>query len=304
MYVMVTGCRGFLGHHLVPYLLQRGHQVLGLDAETYAAIHPAQSHRRFRYQLGDICDLTNLPAVDAIINCAAETHVDNSLLDASRFLHSNIIGVHRLLELVRGKRQYEMPLFLQVSTDEVLGESPGRERFDESAPPRPRNPYAASKLAAEALVTCWGISYHCPTRILRPSNFYGLGQYPEKLIPKAIRLASQDRPIPIHGDGSASRHWLDIRDACTAVETVLLHGTNGEIYHAGGNTEAMIGAVAGFIVSRIGSGGIEYIPARQGLDQRYCLNDDKLRALGWTPKGDFWADLAYQVEVEKGLLTW
>lgn len=312
MYLLVTGCRGFFGHHLTGYLLQKGYQVLGVDAETYAAIHPVPSHKHFRYVKADIAELEHLPDVDAIVNLAAETHVDNSLMDAGRFLHSNIIGVHRLLELVRGKRQYQMPLFLQVSTDEVLGPSLFPRHV--SDPMRPGNPYSASKAAAEHLIESYHNTYQVPFLMLRPTNLYGDGQYPEKLIPKAIRSIAREQPMPIHGDGSAKRSWLSVQDACNAVEIVLTRGKAGHTYHAGGNTVATvkdvvraIGAAMGIdpLTYAVGKDPVaEYEYQRPGMDISYSLDDSGTRALGWEPTGNFFRDLPHLVALQRTRMTW
>ena len=312
--VMVTGCLGFLGSHLVELLVQHGHRVYGVDAETYAAnIDLLDTWSGFsdifQYQKADICDLTHLPDVDAIIHCAAETHVDNSLVDATTFTRTNILGTHRLLELCRGRRQYQMPLFLHISTDEVYGPVEIGETT-EDAPLRPSSPYAASKAAADLIVQCYGHSFGVPYRIVRPSNLYGLRQYPEKLIPKAVRYLGLGRPIPIHEGGNARRSWLAVEDCAMAILAILDRGTNGATYNVSGDTEASVKEVATAIVHAFHGPAVnapDYLDfgyTRLGLDSRYHVADTKLRALSWTPQGNLWADLPALVARERATFRW
>lgn len=304
-YVAVTGCRGFLGHHLVRHLTQRGDYVLGIDSETYAGIHPLHPDLNFQYVKADIAELKHLPDVDAIINCAAETHVDNSLASSRPFLHANVLGVWNLLELVRAKQAFRMPTFVQVSTDEVLGSIP-EGAASPDRPLAPANPYAASKAAAEVLVQGWGRTHTMPWQIVRMTNLYGTGQYPEKLIPKTVRSFRLGRNMPIHGDGSAVRHWLSVRDACTGLLTILDRAPEGHIYHLGGNTEASVRDVT-LAISHLMADGptpVQFGFNRQSLDARYCLDDSLTRALGWTAAGDFWNDLSELVRVERQAWRW
>lgn len=311
---VVTGCLGFLGRALTKYLLDGGDCVYGIDAETYAARPIVWGTEgwfptdRFKYVKADIAALDWLPDADIVVNCAAETHVDNSIGDASKFLHSNILGTHRLLELVRAKRNYRMPLLVQVSTDEVYGPVPEGtvEPWERTAP---ANPYAASKAAADALVQAWGWTHGVPYRILRMTNLYGPGQYPEKLIPKAVRYLSHGKRVPIHGKGEASRSWLHLPDACRAVWHVATQGRDSTIYHAGGNTEATVWAVVSRLVDlvRPGENPVTWVETgleRPGLDERYALDDQVLRHLGWRPTGDLWRDLPAIVAMEQATIRW
>lgn len=306
-YLAVTGCRGFLGHHLVHHLLEHGHYVYGIDAETYAGTAPLpEGHSRFIYRRADVVLLAALPDVDGIIHCAAETHVDNSLGDSHAFLYSNVFGTWRLLELARGKGAFRIPTFLHISTDEVLG--PVRSGLAQPGDPlRPANPYAASKAAAEVLVQAWGRTHGVPWRIVRPTNLYGSGQYPEKLIPKTIRSLTLGRRMPIHGDGSARRCWLDVRDACEGIRLVWEKGQDGTIYQMAGNTEASVWEVASAIAVQMGQNPTQALErgfTRVALDERYGLDDSTMRELGWTPQGDFWRDLPGLVDLEKQGFRW
>lgn len=304
-YLAVTGCRGFLGHHLVRHLVAHGHYVYGIDAETYAGTHPVEVGSHTHYRRVDVVTLDTLPDVDGVIHCAAETHVDNSLGDSHAFLYSNVLGTWRILELLRGKGAFRIPTLIHISTDEVLGSlATGVGRPDD--PLRPANPYAASKAAAEVLVQAWGRTHDLPYRIVRPTNLYGTGQYPEKLIPKTVRSLALGRRMPIHGDGSATRCWLDVQDACEGIRLIWERGQNGQIYQMAGNTEASVWDVASGIARLMGKGEEALEPGfvRVALDQRYGLDDSQTRALGWAPTGNFWRDLPALVEVEKGQFRW
>jgi len=312
--VAVTGCLGFLGSHVVELLVQHGYRVYGIDAETYAANTDLLDSWTgfsdiFKYQKADICELDHLTDVDAVIHLAAETHVDNSLVDATKFTRTNILGTHRLLELCRGRRQYQIPLFLHVSTDEVYG-SVEVGCTEEDAPLRPSSPYAASKAAADLLVQCYGHSFGVPYRIVRPSNLYGLRQYPEKLIPKAVRHLGLGRPIPIHEGGNARRSWLHVEDCAEAILSVLQYGGNGETYNVGGNTEASVKEIASAVVKAFhgpDANPADYLDlgyTRLGLDSRYHVGDAKLRALKWAPHGNLWDDLPDLVARERKSFRW
>lgn len=311
--VAVTGCLGFIGSHVVETCIEHGYRVYGIDAETYAAnLDLLETWRGFadifKYHKADICTLDHLPDVDAVINLAAETHVDNSLQDAERFVRSNFLGVNHLLDLVRGKRAYQLPLFLQVSTDEVYG-SVASGRSTETTPLAPSSPYAASKAASDLLVQAYGHSFGIPFRIVRPSNCYGLRQHPEKLIPKAVRHLALGRPIPIHEGGNAVRNWLDVRDCARAICMVLDQGGDRQVYNIGGNTEMSVRGVVTRVVEAFHgpSASAPYLDfgyTRLGLDMRYCVDDTKLRALGWEPQGDLVRDLPELVARERHVFRW
>jgi len=308
--VAVSGCLGFIGTHLVEALCQHGYRVYGFDAETYAANLDWLESKRgfsdiFKYQQADICTLDRLPDVDAIIHLAAETHVDNSLLDAERFVRTNFLGTAHLLELVRGKRAYQIPTFIQVSTDEVYG-SIATGSSTETAPLKPSSPYAASKAAADHLVQAYGHSFAVPHRIVRPSNCYGARQHPEKLIPKAIRHCGLGRPIPIHEGGNATRCWLKVEDCAQAILTVLDKGQDGEVYNIGGNTEMSVRGVATLVLESFGEtkAQLDYGYTRLGLDTRYHVDDTKLRSLGWSPQGNLAEDIPQLVAAERATFRW
>lgn len=301
---MVTGCYGFLGKHLTAALLRDGDSVYGIDAETYAADPNARyvfdvQPGKFSYRRADIVDLDRLPDADILIHTAAETHVDNSLTDAERFIRSNVLGTQRLLDLVRAKPERRRPRFVHISTDEVFGPSHFPKHIDDRL--APANPYSASKAAAEHLVTAYASTFRLPTVIVRPTNLYGTGQYPEKLIPKAGRLIRRGTSVPIHGDGTASRSWLSVTDAAMGVRIVSTAGRDGGVYHMGGNTSATVKNVVAAIgytlgvdptLRFVGPDSIaEYEYQRPGMDIAYALDDSQTRALGWNPVGNLWKDL-------------
>src|SRR5574338_220712 len=247
MIFLVTGCLGFIGRHFVDLALANGHYVIGVDAETYASdtslikwwstTQPA----KFKYIKADICELDHISDVDAIVNFAAETHVDNSIMDSTKFVKTNFLGVQRLLELVRSKRNYEMPRFIQISTDEVYGDigfmdSPSME----TDPLKPSSPYSASKAAADLLIQSYARTYKINYNIIRPSNCYGPHQYPEKLIPKTIRHLALNKPIPVHGEGDQIRSWLHVEDAADAILHIIDKGLNGSIYNISGESYTVL----------------------------------------------------------------
>ena len=306
--VAVSGCLGFLGTHLIEALCQHGYYVYGYDVETYAANLDWLDTRRgfsdiFKYQKADICTLAHLPDVDAVINLAAETHVDNSTMDATAFVRTNYTGVHHLLELVRGKRNYEMPRFVHISTDEVYGDV-AKGETDETAPLHPSSPYAASKAAADLLIQAYARTHGIQYQIIRPSNLYGKRQYPEKLIPKAVRYFKLGKKMPVHKGGCAYRSWLSVEDCAQAIIAVLESGETNAIYNVSGNIEASVGDIVATISQLLGSGELDYRFERSGLDERYHVSDAKLRGLGWVPKGNFWRDLPSLVESEKKGFRW
>lgn len=321
-YVALTGCAGFIGRVVLRKLLERGDYVYGIDALTYAAdpaaveVERARFPRHFTFVGRDIRDLGRWPDVDAVIHCAAETHVDNSLTEAVRFVETNVDGTVHLLEMTRAKAQHGMPHFIHVSTDEVYGPILNGSATEES-PLRPSSPYASSKAAADLQVQAWAKTYGLPAAIVRPTNCYGEGQYPEKLIPKAVRSLVLGRPIPIHGDGSQTRCWLwteDLADALLLILDKRLEGT----YNVGGNTEASVSEVVPRVAEAVleaavadgGDGGVRADGGRKWSaqtgftrpagDVRYAVDDSRIRLAGWVPKGDFWRDLPGLVQAERG----
>ena len=288
MNFIITGGRGFIGSHFVELCLEHGHSVIDFDFMGYCANKylPFDSHKNYKHINADISKLKHLPSCDAIVNFAAETHVDNSINDTSPFVHSNIIGVHNLLEIIRGKNAYERPLFVQISTDEVYGDRSDGE-FTESDVLKPSNPYSATKVAAEALTLSYNRTYGIDFLITRSSNNYGERQYEEKLIPKTIKCVIDGKKIPLHGDGSYVRDWIYVKDNAEAILTLIESGKKNDIYNVGsGNRIKNIDVVTEIIgwYNADPASSIQFVPNRWGQDLRYALNTDKINSIGWKPK--------------------
>jgi dTDP-glucose 4,6-dehydratase len=313
---LVTGGAGFIGSCFVRRLLARGDgpRVTVLDKLTYAGnlanLDPVRAQpdqaARFRFVHGDIADPDVVgPLVaeaDAVVNFAAESHVDRSILDPEAFLRTGVIGVHVLLEAVRREtdrartgervdatgRVLGPPRLLQVSTDEVYG-SVEEGRSVEGDPMAPRSPYAAAKAAGELLARSYHVTYGLDVVVTRGSNTYGPYQHPEKLIPLFVTEAIEDRPLPMYGDGRQVRDWLHVEDHAAAVDHVLRHGAAGEAYNVPGDTERTNRDVVARLLARLGKPWslVRSVPDRPGHDRRYAMDGSKLEALGWTPLVDF-----------------
>lgn len=298
--VYVTGCLGFIGYHVTRACLERGWHVIGVDKGTYCAnlnfLSGLKTFDNFKFIQSDINDLERLVDCDYVINTAAETHVDNSIVSSKVFLESNINGVHHLLELIRQKSLFTMPVMLHFSTDEVYGDIVQGAHVETDLL-KPSNPYSATKAAADHLVTSYGRTYNIPYIILRPTNNYGIGQYVEKLIPKSIKYLSLGRSIDIHQKGTPRRTWLHVSDTAAAVMAVIDAGVRNEIYNISGNLECANIEVVSKIINLIKgpTANIEsYLEhmSRPGQDVRYAINDTKLQALGWSARAEFDNELA------------
>lgn len=302
--LLVTGGAGFIGSNYVRYVLDKypDYRVIVLDKLTYAGnldnLLPVAQDARYRFVQGDICDaplVESLVAeVDAVVNFAAETHVDRSLLDPGGFIHTDVYGVYVLLEAIR--KQKREVRFLQVSTDEVYGSvEVGSSREDD--PLRPRSPYSASKVGGEMMANAYFETYHLPIVITRGSNTYGPYQYPEKVIPLFITNALADKPLPLYGDGLNVRDWLYVLDHCSGIDTVLHKGEPGQAYNVGGGNERTNIFVTERILELLGKPRslIKFVTDRPGHDRRYSLNCAKIHALGWEPKHPFEEGLAETV---------
>lgn len=304
--VYVTGCLGFIGVHVTRQCLARGWHVIGVDKGTYASnfdfLNEFQKYDTFKFEHKDINDLDRLYDCDYIINTAAETHVDNSIMSSEVFLHSNINGVYRLLELIRQQPVQKQPTLLHFSTDEVYGDIDSGAHTETDLL-KPSNPYSASKAAADMLILAWARTYGIQYVIVRPTNNYGIGQYVEKLIPKSIKYLKIGRKIDLHDRGEPRRTWLHVEDTARAVMTVIDHGKVNEIYNISGNAEMPNKEVIKKILQHYPGGGAEdcwedYITGsyRQGQDVRYAIDDSKLKALGWQPTADFDQELQKVME--------
>lgn len=307
---LVTGGAGFIGRELCHQLYERGHHMVVVDKETYAArfdlLHPYRD--RLRLVERDIRDLDFLFGADVIFHLAAESHVDNSINDGAKFVETNIGGTYRLLELIRGQRPHDRPTLIHVSTDEVYGDledtAPDSTEYD---PLYPSSPYSASKAAADMLVMAWQRTYDLQAIIVRPSNCYGLGQYPEKLIPKTIRSWQLGRRMTVHGDGTQTRSWLSVEDCARALLVVWERGENGTTYNVPGNAEVSVRSVI-HKIQQICQSDIHWINGdtavfgceRPGGDRRYRVDGSRLESLGWQARGDFLRDLEGIVRTELG----
>jgi dTDP-glucose 4,6-dehydratase len=317
--LLVTGGAGFIGSAFVRAILGRHDdtRITVLDKLTYAGnrgnlaaveADPDQA-RRFRFVVGDIADPAMVgPLVDgadAVVNFAAESHVDRSILDPEAFLRTGVIGVHVLLEAVR--RQDRPVRFLQVSTDEVYGSlEPDDPHWTESSPIAPRSPYSAAKAAGEQLVRSYVVTFELDALITRGSNTYGPYQHPEKLIPLFISNAMDDEQLPMYGDGMQRRDWLFVDDHAGAVEYVLHHGASGEAYNVPGAAELPNRDVIAALLDRLGKPWslVRSVADRPGHDRRYAMDGSKLNALGWRNHVEFADGIATTVDWFRANEAW
>lgn len=312
--IYVTGCLGFIGYHVAKKCLDEGHYVMGVDKETYASdignLDLLLKYNKFKYTKCDINDLDRIFDCDYFINVAAETHVDNSIENSDAFLKSNVNGVHRLLELIKIKPKSKRPIFLHFSTDEVYGDI-DEGSHSEKDMLKPSNPYSASKAAADMLILAWARTYDIPYVILRPTNNYGIGQYVEKFIPKAVKHLTVSRPILLHDKGTPKRTWLHVSDTANAVMVIIKSKVINNIYNISGNYETTNIIVAKKILKEFFKKedyDLESViydnEVRPGQDVRYSIDDSKLKKLGWTPKAQFDQELAKIVEYYKHNFIW
>jgi len=303
MRILVTGGAGFIGSNFVRYLLeQTDDSVTTLDALTYAGdranLDGVRSHPDHEFVEGDIRDqalVSELVAdADAVVNFAAESHVDRSIEGAEPFVSTNVQGTQTLLDAAR---RSDLDRFVQVSTDEVYGETDDGA-FTEESPLEPRNPYAATKAGADLLARSYHTTYDLPVLVTRSSNNFGPRQHPEKLIPKFISRAANGDSLPVYGDGTNVREWIYVIDNCRAVDRVLRDGETGGVYNIGSGCELQNIEVTERIIDAVGASRdqIEFVEDRPGHDQRYALDASKVRALGWEPEWSFERGLERTVE--------
>jgi len=298
LHLLITGGAGFIGSNFIRHILTHypEYKVTNLDKLTYAGnlenLAGLDREPRYRFIQGDICDPdlvgeTLSAGAAAVVNFAAESHVDRSILEAAEFVRTNIQGTQNLLAQ---SRKHRILRFLQVSTDEVYGSLEAEGEFTETSPLAPNSPYAASKASADLLVRSYHQTYGFPALITRCSNNYGPYQFPEKLIPLLITNAFAGLPLPIYGDGLYVRDWIHVMDHCAALDRVLHHGKSGEVYNIGARQEMQNLEVARLILKYVSKPEslLQFVNDRPGHDRRYAIDPSKIkRELGWKPKISF-----------------
>lgn len=293
--ILVTGGAGFIGSNFVRYMINKypHYRILVLDALTYAGnrenLADLERNPRFFFYHGNICDkevVDNLVSnVDAIVNFAAETHVDRSIHEAESFVKTDVLGTMTLLEAAK---KYKIERYLQISTDEVYG-SIDEGSFTENHPLMPNSPYSSSKAGGDMMVRAYYVTYGTPTLITRASNNYGPYQYPEKLIPLFVTNAMDNISLPLYGDGMNVRDWLYVIDHCEAVDAVLHHGRVGEVYNIGGGNEKTNVDITRRILKTLNKPEslIKKVADRPGHDRRYSVDCSKIANIGWKPRYRF-----------------
>jgi len=294
MRILVTGGAGFIGSNFIRLYMKRHPdcEIVNLDKLTYAGnlenLRDVQNDPRYGFVKGDICDsdvvARAMRGVGAVVNFAAETHVDRSIGDPSGFLKTDIFGVHVLLEAARAEG---VERFIQISTDEIYGVATD-EPFTEDAPMDPRNPYSASKAGGELLAHSYFTTYDFPVIVTRGANNVGPNQYPEKVIPLFTTNAIEDRPLPLYGSGEQERDYTHVLDHCTGIEAVMDRGEPGATYNIGAGNHMKNIDMARLILKELGKPEelIVHVEDRAGHDFRYAIDSTKLTALGWEPSFD------------------
>lgn len=313
MKLLVTGGCGFIGSNFIHYILSKypDYQIVNLDKLTYAGnldnLLDLKGDKRYRFVKGDICDPKMaeevIPGIDIVLNFAAESHVDRSILSAGAFVQTDVYGTYVLMEAVK---KFSVPRYIQISTDEVYGSCESGS-FSEESPLSPNSPYAASKAGGDLLVRSYYQTYNLPVIITRSSNNFGPFQYPEKLISLFVTCALNGQKLPLYGDGQNVRDWLYVLDNCEALDRVMHKGRVGEIYNIAGGCEKRNVEIAGFILGELdlGTDFIEYVKDRPGHDRRYSLNTSKIKKeLGFSPKYEFEAALKDTLDWYKKNRPW
>ena len=302
--LLITGGAGFIGSNFVRYMVNKypDDKIVVLDALTYAGnrdnLEDLENKSNYQFYHGDICDkdlVDKLAAdVDIIINFAAETHVDRSIVEAGSFIQTDVVGTYTLLEAAK---KYKLETYIQISTDEVYGSIESGSFFEHS-PIQPNSPYSASKAGGDLLVRAYHKTYGLPTLITRSSNNFGPYQYPEKLIPLFITNAIDDNPLPLYGDGKNVRDWLYVIDNCEAIDIVLQKGEAGEVYNIGGGNELENIQITEMILEKLGKPKslIKKVADRLGHDRRYSVDIEKISQLGWSPRHQFSEAMAETIE--------
>ncbi|MEK4981407.1 dTDP-glucose 4,6-dehydratase [Bacillus sp. FSL K6-6540] len=298
MKLLVTGGAGFIGSNFILYMMQQhpNYQIINMDALTYAGnlenLKSVQDHPNYSFVQADIADKPAVDVIfqqgiDVVVNFAAESHVDRSILEPEIFVNTNVMGTQVLLDAAK---KYGVTKFVQVSTDEVYGSLGETGLFSETTPLAPNSPYSASKAGGDLLVRAYHETFGLPVNITRCSNNYGPYQFPEKLIPLIISRALNDESLPVYGDGLNIRDWLYVEDHCSAIDLVIHQGKIGEVYNIGGNNERTNVHIVKTILNELGKPEslITYVTDRPGHDRRYGIDPTKImNELGWKPKHNF-----------------
>lgn len=296
--ILVTGGCGFIGSNFIRYTLKNSdYEIVNIDKLTYAGnlknLIDVQSNKRYKFYKADICNyelvsyIIEKEKVDSIINFAAESHVDRSILSSQEFIRTNVTGTNVLLELTR---LYSLERFVQISTDEVYGSLGPDGKFTETTPLSPNSPYSASKASADLLVRAYNHTYGLPALITRCSNNYGPFQFPEKLIPLMIINAINNKPLPVYGDGMNVRDWIYVEDHCDAILKVFEKGEIGEVYNIGAENEMPNIEIVKLILKELGKDEslITFVKDRPGHDRRYAIDATKIKTkLNWKPNHTF-----------------
>jgi dTDP-glucose 4,6-dehydratase len=312
--ILVTGGAGFIGSAFVRRMIDKypDYMIVVFDKMTYAGnmdnLLPVSKAGNFRFVQGDIADREAVRSsfethgIDTVVNFAAETHVDRSILSPDAFIYSNTVGVHILLD---SAQKHGIERFLHVSTDEVYGDVETGFSVEDDAF-KPNSPYSASKAGGDLMVRAYHVTYGLNTVVTRGSNTYGPYQYPEKLLPLFISEAIDDRPLPVYGNGMQVRDWLHVEDHVGGIETVLMKGVPGEAYNVAGENQQHNIDVIQRMLKLVGKPEslLKYVPDREGHDKRYAMNCDKLRALGWEREFDFESGLENTVNWYKNNEWW
>ena len=296
MRLLITGGCGFIGSNFIKHIINNynDYSIINLDLVTYAGnlenLDQIKNHPKYTFVKGDIADETLADItrnVDAVVNFAAESHVDRSIAGPSVFIRTNVLGTQLLLE---SAKKNKVQRFIQISTDEVYGSLGPEGSFKEDSPILPNSPYSASKAGADLIVRSYFETYKFPSIITRCSNNYGPNQFPEKFIPLLITNAFEDKELPVYGDGLNIRDWIHVKDHCKAIDAVLHKGKAGEIYNIGGNCEKRNIDIVKLILGKIGKDEslIRFVKDRLGHDRRYAIDASKIgKELGWRPEHDF-----------------
>lgn len=320
MKILVTGGAGFIGSNFIRYMFRTypDYNIINLDKLTYAGNlenlkdieeQDPESRKRYSFIRGDITDIELVNSimekgVDAIINFAAESHVDRSIDNAKIFVETNVLGTQVLLDVAL---KHKVNRYIQISTDEVYGSLGPTGLFSETTPLNPNSPYSASKTSADLFTRSYYETFGLPAIITRCSNNYGPYQFPEKLIPLFISNALTDQNLPLYGDGMNVRDWIYVEDHCSAIDMVLHKGKPGEVYNIGGNSEKTNTEITHTIINELGKPEslIKYVKDRPGHDRRYAIDCTKIcNELGWTQKYDFQAGMKETIMWYLGNKAW